>query len=88
MRVDVGVVCLWLGRVAERRCDRARELAAALIQRADKLMYDAKGERANHIYLERVRVVAGELADVTTDIIAEPLRRTDHRRPWPTCGRP
>ena len=41
----------------------ARKLAAALIQRADKLMYDAKGERANHIYLERARVLDGELAE-------------------------
>lgn len=64
VRVDVGVVCLWLGRVSERRA-MARKLAASLIQRADKLMYDAKGERANHIYLERVRVVDGELAEIT-----------------------
>ena len=54
VRVDVGVVCLWLGRVAERRFI-ARRLAADLIQRADKLMYEAKGERASHIYLLRAR---------------------------------
>ena len=59
-RVDVGVVCLWLGRVRERRFI-ARRLAAALIQRADELMYEAKGERANHIYLMRARVLHGEL---------------------------
>ena len=52
VRVDVGVVCLWLGRVADRRFI-ARRLAADLIQRADKLMYEAKGERASHIYLLR-----------------------------------
>lgn len=63
VRVDVGVVCLWLGRVHDRRA-MARKLAASLIQRADKLMYDAKGERANHIYLERVCVVGGELAEM------------------------
>jgi len=63
VRVDVGVVCLWLGRVSERRA-MARKLAAALIQRADKLMYDAKGERASHIYLERAQVVNGELAEL------------------------
>lgn len=62
VRVDVGVVCLWLGRVTDRR-SMARKLAAALIQRADKLMYDAKGERATHIYLERARVLDGELAE-------------------------
>ena len=55
MRVDVGVVCLWLGRVADRRFI-ARRLAADLIQRADKLMYEAKGERASHIYLRAARM--------------------------------
>src|SRR6266496_4347671 len=55
IRVDVGVVCLWLGRVADRRFI-ARRLAADLIQRADKLMYEAKGERASHIYLLRVKI--------------------------------
>ena len=62
MRVDVGVVCLWLGRVAERRFI-ARRLAADLIQRADKLMYGAKGERANHIYLVRARIENGAVVD-------------------------
>jgi diguanylate cyclase (GGDEF)-like protein len=64
VHVDVGVVCLSLGRVADRRFI-ARRLAATLIQRADKLMYEAKGERASHIYLVRQRVVNGELRDMT-----------------------
>jgi len=62
VRVDVGVVCLWLGRVADRRFV-ARRLAADLIQRADKLMYEAKGERASHIYLLRAELKDGELVD-------------------------
>src|SRR6185295_16245135 len=62
VRVDVGVVCLWLGRVAERRFI-ARRLAADLIQRADKLMYDAKSERANHIYLVRAKIQDGVVVD-------------------------
>src|SRR5215212_6972573 len=62
VRVDVGVVCLWLGRVAERRFV-ARRLAADLIQRADKLMYEAKSERANHIYLLRARIENGVVVD-------------------------
>lgn len=66
VRVDVGVVCLRLGRVAERRFV-ARRLAAQLIHRADKLMYEAKGDRASHIYLTRVRVFEGELVDVAAD---------------------
>jgi len=63
VRVDVGVVCLWLGRVAERRFV-ARRLAADLIQRADKLMYEAKGERANHIHLVRVKLENGAVVDM------------------------
>jgi GGDEF domain-containing protein len=66
VRVDVGVVCLWLGRVADRRFI-ARRLAADLIQRADKLMYEAKGERANHIYLVRAHIENGALVEVTED---------------------
>jgi PleD family two-component response regulator len=63
IRVDVGVVCLWLGKVSERRFV-ARRLAGGLIQRADKLMYEAKGQRASHIYLVRVRVENGELIEI------------------------
>jgi len=61
--VDVGVVCLWMGRVAERRFI-ARRLAAELIQRADKLMYEAKCQRASHIYLTRVKIDNGVLVDI------------------------
>lgn len=71
VRVDVGVVCLRLGRVAERRFV-ARRLASALIQRADKLMYEAKGQRASHIYLLRARVAEGDLIDITDDDPVEP----------------
>src|SRR5262245_52355776 len=60
VRVDVGVVCLWLGRVADRRFI-ARRLAADLIQRADSLMYEAKGERASHIFLVKTRLKNGGL---------------------------
>jgi PleD family two-component response regulator len=66
VRVDVGVVCLRLGRVSERRFI-ARRLASSLITQADKLMYEAKGERASHIYIVRVRVENGELARITDD---------------------
>jgi diguanylate cyclase (GGDEF)-like protein len=65
VRVDVGVVCLWLGRVADRRFI-ARRLAADLIQRADKLMYEAKGERASHIYLVRARLENGLLVEISS----------------------
>lgn len=58
--VDVGVVCLSLGSVAERRFI-ARRLSADLIQRADKLMDEAKGEHTSHIRFERVGSKNGEL---------------------------
>jgi PleD family two-component response regulator len=61
--VDVGVVCLWLGRVAERRFI-ARRLSAELIQRADRLMYEAKDQRANHIYLARMKIKDGALVEI------------------------
>jgi diguanylate cyclase (GGDEF)-like protein len=66
VRVDVGVVCLWLGKVSDRRFI-ARRLAADLIQRADKLMYEAKGERASHIYLVKTRIVDGALVETNDD---------------------
>jgi len=64
VRVDVGVVCLRLGRLADRRFN-ARRLSAGLIQRADKLMYEAKSERASHIYMVRLRVDHGDLVGLT-----------------------
>lgn len=62
--VDVGVVCLRLGPVVERR-GIARRLAAELIQRADNLMYDAKGIKSAHVHTTSVRVVDGRVADIT-----------------------
>jgi diguanylate cyclase (GGDEF)-like protein len=63
VRVDVGVVCLRLGPVHERR-GVARKLAAELIQRADKLMYDAKGTKAVHVHTTSVRVLDGRVIDI------------------------
>jgi diguanylate cyclase (GGDEF)-like protein len=63
VRVDVGVVCLRLGGIAERRRS-ARRIADKLIQRADELMYEAKGQRADHIQFLKARVESGELLDV------------------------
>jgi GGDEF domain-containing protein len=71
VRVDVGVVCLWLGRVADRRFI-ARRLAADLIQRADRLMYEAKSQRASHIYLLRAEIKDGQLIDRASDDNTEP----------------
>ena len=66
VRVDVGVVCLWLGRLSERRFI-AHRLASALIQRADELMYEAKGERASHIYLVKAKIVSGQIVEMNDE---------------------
>jgi len=63
VRVDVGVVCLHLGPIAERR-GVARKLAAELIHQADTLMYGAKGKRAEHVYATAVQIANGELAEL------------------------
>jgi len=63
VKVDVGVVCLRLGPVAERR-GVARKLATELIHRADKLMYDAKGLKSEHVHHANVRVTSGQLVDI------------------------
>jgi hypothetical protein len=79
----VGVVCLWLGRLTDRRFI-ARRLSAALIQHADKLMYEAKQERASHIYLARVRVEDGQLVEITEDnpsTRAQDTQKADRRAP-------
>jgi diguanylate cyclase (GGDEF)-like protein len=66
VRVDVGVVCLQLGPVAERR-GVARKLAADLIHRADQLMYDAKGRKAAHVFQAVVEVRDGILVEIPAD---------------------
>ena len=63
VKVDVGVVCLRLGPVQERR-GVARKLAAELIQRADTLMYDAKGIKSAHVHTTAVRVAEGRLMEI------------------------
>src|SRR5262245_15617755 len=70
VRVDVGVVCLWLGPLAERRFI-AHRLAGSLIQRADELMYTAKGERASHIYLVKAKIANGQIVEMTDDDAAK-----------------
>src|SRR5215208_970363 len=64
VRVDVGVVCLHLGPVAERR-GVARKLAAELIHRADQLMYDAKSRKADRVYPVAVEVQDGALTEIS-----------------------
>jgi diguanylate cyclase (GGDEF)-like protein len=75
VKVDVGIVCLRLGRVAERR-GHSRHVADALIQRADELMYEAKGQHAGHIYFLRAKIENGQLVDMNGDT---PNRPSDAR---------
>jgi len=63
VQVDVGVVCLRLGPIAERR-GIARKLAADLIHWADQLMYNAKGKKSEHVHPTAVRVQGGELVAI------------------------
>ena len=69
-KVDVGVVCLHARNVTERR-HIARQLAHDLLARADKLMYEAKGERATHVYPLRVRIEHGQLVELASDEFPE-----------------
>src|SRR3954449_4515811 len=66
VKVDVGVVCLLMGPVSDRR-PIARKLAGELLKRADKLMYGAKGERASHAFTTRVRIENGHLIEIPRD---------------------
>jgi diguanylate cyclase (GGDEF)-like protein len=73
VRVDVGLICLALGPVANRRII-ARRVAAELITRADILMYEAKSEPAGRIHMRRVRIDHGvltELADTETSFVGK-----------------
>lgn len=70
VRVDVGVVCMRLGPVAERR-HIARQLANELLARADKLMYEAKEERASHVSRVRVAIENGTLVELGPDQFLE-----------------
>ena len=65
-------MCLRLGSIQERR-GVARKLAAELIQRADTLMYDAKGLKSSYVHMTGVHVVNGKLVDIDgprTDSVA------------------
>ena len=57
------IVCLMLSDVAERR-PIAHELANELLERADKLMYEAKNERTSQISPLSVRIQGGRLVEL------------------------
>jgi diguanylate cyclase (GGDEF)-like protein len=71
VNVDVGIVSLLLGPVSERR-SLAKTLAHDLLGRADKLMYEAKGERAGNIGSIRVRLEKGVVTELGPEETATP----------------
>ena len=75
--VDVGVVCLRMGPVAERR-GVARQLAAELIQRADTLMYEAKSRQSGRVHVTAVAVENGAIVDISG--ARSGPKRVEHRR--------
>jgi diguanylate cyclase (GGDEF)-like protein len=70
VHVNVGVVCMFLGDVNERR-PFARQLAHDLLSRADRLMYDAKAQGLGQVAPVRVRVIGGVLEEMNDDEIEE-----------------
>lgn len=70
VKVDVGMVCLLLGPVADRR-HIARQIANDLLAEADRLMYEAKGERADEVFKLRVRVKDEALAAIEPNEIVD-----------------
>jgi diguanylate cyclase (GGDEF)-like protein len=70
VNVDVGIVCLLLGPVNDRR-PYARQIAHDLLARADRAMYIAKMEKAQHVEPVRVRVDDGVLAELSAEGVPE-----------------
>jgi GGDEF domain-containing protein len=66
IRVDVGLVCLWLGGIGERRA-MGRRLCEHLIERADVLMYQGKSHPSTKIHGALMKVQDGQLVDLPTD---------------------
>jgi diguanylate cyclase (GGDEF)-like protein len=63
VRVDVGIVCLRLGPLDERR-GAARHLAQQLVERADQLMYTAKSSDPDRVYAASAEVRGGVLVEI------------------------
>jgi diguanylate cyclase (GGDEF)-like protein len=78
VRVDVGIVCLQLGPIDDRR-GNARLLAEALIARADQLMYAAKHLGSDLVHGATAEVREGRLVDIE-------VRQADHGRGGPAGG--
>ena len=79
VKVDVGIVCLELGPIDGRRA-HGPELANALLDEADHLMYSAKQVASASVFIRSMRVEHGELVAVTEQRPCGELRRIDAAR--------
>lgn len=66
VRVDVGVVCLTLGPLDQRR-GSTRLLAEEVVQWADRLMYRAKNTGSSTVDVALARIDAGRLVGIAAD---------------------
>jgi diguanylate cyclase (GGDEF)-like protein len=66
VKIDVGIVCLELGPIEHRRA-HAPELANALLDCADQLMYGAKQVSAASVHVREMKVENGELIPLTEE---------------------
>jgi len=73
VRVDVGIVCLRLGPLDERR-GVAHQLAEAVVARADQLMYSAKWLGSRRVHWATAEIRAGQLVEIGTQRCGD-----DHR---------
>lgn len=76
VKIDVGIVCLELGAVEERRA-HAPELVSELLDEADHLMYSAKQVSASSAYIRTMRIEGGRLAGLTDGHPCGEIRRID-----------
>jgi len=83
VRVDVGIVCLRLGSLDERR-GAARALAQALVDRADQLMYAAKATTSDLVHMATAEVRGGRLVELEP---SRPCVDGGRRRRTPPTGR-
>jgi diguanylate cyclase (GGDEF)-like protein len=73
VKVDVGIVCVELGPIEDRRA-RAPELANTLIDCADQLMYGAKRVAASTVFVRSMRIERGEVIGLSEQRPCGPAR--------------
>ena len=69
MRVDIGVACLELGPLADRRF-LASQFATRLIEYGDAAMYKAKEKADTDTRIVCLQIKSGELVETEVDALA------------------